>query len=166
MTYHPEGGGESSLQLRDPAATETILTGLQCNTRYTITVVATAGEHRRESAAMTAFRPLVQQGIYGLRDMCEHTALLVPKPAQNPITAGPHNLSAAVLFPTSMYLTCSITGPGPTLPPDPGTRPWPSADPGDRISADPGLLAGVAVLVIVLVLAAACVLIILLVVRR
>ena len=61
VTYHPEGGGESSLQLRDPAATETILTGLQCNTRYTITVVATAGEHRRESAAMTVLLPL--QGI-------------------------------------------------------------------------------------------------------
>ena len=51
VTYHPEGGGESSLQLRDPAATETILTGLQCNTRYTITVVATVG--RRESVAKT-----------------------------------------------------------------------------------------------------------------
>ena len=59
VTYHPEGGGESYLQLRDPAATETILTDLQCNTRYTITVVATAGEHRRESVAMT----VVQQGM-------------------------------------------------------------------------------------------------------
>ena len=49
VTYHPEGGGESSLQLRDPAATETILTGLQSNTCYTITVVATAGEHRGEN---------------------------------------------------------------------------------------------------------------------
>ena len=124
MTYHPEGGGESSLQLRDPAANETILTGLQCDTRYTITVVATAGEHRRESAAMTVLLPLVQQGIY-MVCVCEHTALLIPIPAQNPITAGPHNLSATVLFPTSMY---SFTGPGPTLPPDPGTRPWPSAD--------------------------------------
>ena len=65
-TTHPEGGGESSLQLRDPAANETILTGLQSNTCYTITVVATAGEHRRESVAMTVFCPLVQQGIYGL----------------------------------------------------------------------------------------------------
>ena len=61
VTYHPEGGDESSLQLRDPAATETILTGLQCDTRYTITVVATAGEHRRESAAIAVFHPL--QGI-------------------------------------------------------------------------------------------------------
>ena len=48
VTYRPEGGGESSLQLSDPAATEATLTGLQCNTDYTITVVATAGEHRRE----------------------------------------------------------------------------------------------------------------------
>ena len=52
VTYHPEGGGESSLQLSDPAATETILTDLQCNTSYTITVVATAGEHKREGVAL------------------------------------------------------------------------------------------------------------------
>ena len=61
VTYHPEGGGESSLQLRDPAATETILTGLQSNTCYTITVVATAGEHRRESVARTV--PLLLKGM-------------------------------------------------------------------------------------------------------
>ena len=54
VTYHPEGGGESSLQLRDPAATETILTDLQSNTCYTITVVATAGKHRREIVKMMA----------------------------------------------------------------------------------------------------------------
>ena len=51
VTYQPEGGGESSLQLSNPAANETILTDLQCNTNYTITVVATAGEHRREGVA-------------------------------------------------------------------------------------------------------------------
>ena len=48
MLYRPEGGDESSLQLSDPAANETTLTDLQCNTNYTITVVATAGEYRRE----------------------------------------------------------------------------------------------------------------------
>ena len=51
VTYRPdhEGGGEFSVQLSDPAVNETTLTGLQCNnTNYTITVVATAGEHRRE----------------------------------------------------------------------------------------------------------------------
>ena len=63
VTYHPEGGSESSLQLRDPAATETILTGLQSNTRYTITVVATAGEHRTESVTMAVLLPLVLQGM-------------------------------------------------------------------------------------------------------
>ena len=68
VTYHPEGGGESSLQLRDPAANDTILTGLQCNTRYTITVVATAGEYRRESAAMTVFLPLL-----GMTSTCTST---------------------------------------------------------------------------------------------
>ena len=51
VTYRPEGGGESSLQLRDPAATEATLTDLQCNTNYTVT----AGEHRRER---TVFFPL------------------------------------------------------------------------------------------------------------
>ena len=61
VTYHPEGGGDSSLQLSDPAATEATLSGLQCNTNYTITVVATAGQHRRESVA---FLPLqVMDGI-------------------------------------------------------------------------------------------------------
>jgi len=58
---HSEGGGEASLQLRNPATTEITLTGLRCNTRYTITVVATAGEHRRESVAITLFSLL--QGI-------------------------------------------------------------------------------------------------------
>jgi len=62
VTYHPEGGRESFLQLRDPAGTETILTGLQCDTSYTITVVATAGEHRRESVAIMVFLPL--RGIF------------------------------------------------------------------------------------------------------
>ena len=61
VTYRPEGGGESSLQLSDPAATEATLTNLQCNTSYTITVVATAGEHMRESVARTVLLPL--QGI-------------------------------------------------------------------------------------------------------
>ena len=62
VTYCPEGGGKSSLQLSDPAATESTLTDLQCNTTYTITVVATAGEHRRKSVARTVYLPL--QGIY------------------------------------------------------------------------------------------------------
>ena len=61
MTYHPEGGGEFSLQLSDPAATETTLTNIQCNTNYTITVVTTAGEHKRESVARTVYLPV--QGI-------------------------------------------------------------------------------------------------------
>ena len=60
VTYHPEGGDESSLQLSDPAATEATLTDLQCNTNYTITVVATAGEYRREGVARTVYLP--QQG--------------------------------------------------------------------------------------------------------
>ena len=51
VTYCPEGGDESSLQLSGPAATVATLTDLQCNTNYTITVVATAGEHRREGIA-------------------------------------------------------------------------------------------------------------------
>ena len=50
----------SSLQLSDPAATETTLTDLQCNTSYTITVAATAGEHERESVARTV---LLREGV-------------------------------------------------------------------------------------------------------
>ena len=50
VIYSPEGDGESSLQLREPAATKATLTDLQNNTCYTITVVATAGE-QEESAA-------------------------------------------------------------------------------------------------------------------
>ena len=61
MTYYPEGGSESSLHLSDPAATEATLTDLQCNTNYTITVVATAGEYKTEDVAMTVSVPL--QGI-------------------------------------------------------------------------------------------------------
>ena len=59
VIYNPEGDRESSLLLRDPTATEAILTDLQNNTCYTITVVATAGEHRREGAAF-----LLVHGIY------------------------------------------------------------------------------------------------------
>ena len=66
VTYHPEGGGESSLQLRDPAANETVLTGLQCNTRYTITVVATAGEHRRESVMFLPLRGILESWKFEL----------------------------------------------------------------------------------------------------
>ena len=62
VTYHNEGGGESSLQFRDPAATWTILPDLQPSARYTITVVATAGEHRRESTVVV-LPPLVLQGM-------------------------------------------------------------------------------------------------------
>ena len=50
VTYRPGGGNESSLQLRDPAATGATLTELQCSTRYTITVVATAGVHRSKGS--------------------------------------------------------------------------------------------------------------------
>ena len=66
VTYRPEGGGESSLQLSDPATTETTLTDLQCNINYTITVVTTAGNHRRESVPRTV--SVLLQGI--LQYMC------------------------------------------------------------------------------------------------
>ena len=66
VTYRPEGGGESSLQLSDPAATETTLIDLQCNINYTITVVTTAGNHRREGVPRTV--SVLLQGI--LQYMC------------------------------------------------------------------------------------------------
>ena len=59
VTYYPKGGSELSLQLSDPVATEGTLIDLQCNTNYTITVVATAGEHRREGVAEF---PLILEG--------------------------------------------------------------------------------------------------------
>ena len=52
ITYHPEGGYESSHLLSDPAVNMTTLTDLQCNTSYTITVVATGGGHRREGVTV------------------------------------------------------------------------------------------------------------------
>ena len=81
VTYHPEGGGESSQQLRDPAATETILTGLWSNTcyMYTIAVVATAGEHRRESVKITVLLPLVLQGMTSMIGIT-HLDVLFLKP--------------------------------------------------------------------------------------
>ena len=48
VIYYPEEGSESSQQLSNPAATGANLTGLQTNMCYVITVVITAGEHRRE----------------------------------------------------------------------------------------------------------------------
>ena len=75
VTYRPEGGSEFSLQLSDPAATEATLTDLQCNTSYHITVVATAGEHRRESVAS-----LVVQGTTDYLEACvrcNHTSIVV-----------------------------------------------------------------------------------------
>ena len=63
MTYHLDGGGDSSLQLSNPEATEATLTDLQCNASYTINVVATAGEHRREGVTKNVtFLPL--QGMW------------------------------------------------------------------------------------------------------
>ena len=59
VTCCSEGGSESSLQLSDPAATEATLTDLPCNTNYTITVVATAGEHRREGVALLPLQSMV-----------------------------------------------------------------------------------------------------------
>ena len=64
VTYHPEGGRKSSQQLSDKAATEATLTDLQCNTTYTITVVATAGEHRREKTVLVL---ILLQGILNIK---------------------------------------------------------------------------------------------------
>ena len=73
VAYRPEGGGESSLQLSDPTANETILTDLQNNKCYTITVVATAGEHKSEGVTRTVLPP--QQGI--LNCWTFHTVLIL-----------------------------------------------------------------------------------------
>ena len=93
MTYRPEGGGESSLELSDPAATEATLNIHQCNANYTTTVVTTAGEHRRENIAF--FTPSGTT-FFSMKtnDYCCRVT-----------TAGPKNFSAVVLSPTSVRLT-------------------------------------------------------------
>ena len=98
MTYRPEGGGKSFLQLSDPAATEATLTDLQCNTNYTITVVATAGEHRREGVA---FLPLTLQ-IQGILNSWKPVFVVITHMS---ITIDLQNLSASVLSSTSIHLT-------------------------------------------------------------
>ena len=82
------------MQLGDPAVNKTTLTDLQCNTNYTITVVATAGEHRREG---TVF--ILLQGIRNIKSPCLLGNVM------GVIMAGPQSLSAAVLSPTSVRLT-------------------------------------------------------------
>ena len=64
MTYRPWGGSESFLQLSDQAATEATLTGLQCNTNYTITVVATAGGQRREGSVFLRLQGKPQSHVH------------------------------------------------------------------------------------------------------
>ena len=59
VTYRPEGGGESFLQLSNPAATVATLTDLQCNTNYTVTVVAIAGEHRRVGLTFISLQGII-----------------------------------------------------------------------------------------------------------
>ena len=57
VTYHPAGGGESFQQLSDPAATETTLTDLQCNTNYTISVHTSSGSNDARSIPRTVSLP-------------------------------------------------------------------------------------------------------------
>ena len=101
MTYRPEGGNQSSLQqLSDPAATEVTLTNLQCNTSYAITVVATAGEHGRESEAFLLSPGAVCEKLECFKFMethvyCSHIS----------ISSGPQRLSVTVLSSTSVHLT-------------------------------------------------------------
>ena len=57
VTYRPEGGGELSLQLSNPAATKATLTDLQCNTNYTISVHASSGSNDAMSVPRTVSLP-------------------------------------------------------------------------------------------------------------
>ena len=68
VIYHPEGGSESSLQLSDPTATGATLTHLQCNTSYTITVVATAGVHRSKGLTSPPLQGIVSKCVVE----CDH----------------------------------------------------------------------------------------------
>ena len=100
VTYRPEGGGESSLQLSDRAATEATLTELQNNTCYTITVVATAGEHRREGECNISSSTRYVEA-YSWRPVFIVTTWYLS-------CIGPQHLSAAVLSPTSVHLTLAV----------------------------------------------------------
>ena len=50
--YQPEGGSLMVYTVDNTTATSATLPNLQCNTKYTITVVATAGRHKRESVTL------------------------------------------------------------------------------------------------------------------
>ena len=65
VTYRPEGGSESSLQLSDTAATEATLTDLQCSTSYTISVHTNSGSTDTRSAPRTVSLPA--RGIYTIQ---------------------------------------------------------------------------------------------------
>ena len=57
VTYRPEGGDESSLQLSDPAATEATLTDLQCSTSYTISIHTNSSSNDTRSAPRPVLLP-------------------------------------------------------------------------------------------------------------
>ena len=103
VTYRFEGGGEASLQLSDPAVTEAILTDLQCS-NYTITVVATAGEYRREGVAFLSLQGMLNAcmeacAYYETCVCCHHIVFITLH------HAGPPNVTVSVLSPTSVHLT-------------------------------------------------------------
>ena len=64
VTYHPQGSSESSLQLSNPGGTEVNLTNLQCNISYTITVVATAGEHKRKDVMLLSLQGMLHRFVF------------------------------------------------------------------------------------------------------
>ena len=57
VTYRPEGGSESFLQLSDPTATEATLTDLHCSTSYTISIHTSSGSTDTRSAPSTVSLP-------------------------------------------------------------------------------------------------------------
>ena len=57
VTYRPEGGEESFLQLSDPAATESTLTDLQCSTSYTISIRSSSVSTDMRSTPKTVSLP-------------------------------------------------------------------------------------------------------------
>ena len=64
VDYQPEGGSLMMYTVDNTAATSATLPNLQCNTNYTITVVATAGEHKREGVTFLSLQGIMHRYMH------------------------------------------------------------------------------------------------------
>ena len=63
VDYQPEGGSRIMHTVGSTTATSATLPNLQCNTNYTITVVATAGEHKREGVTFLSLQGIMHTHV-------------------------------------------------------------------------------------------------------